>query len=433
MKAIETATLAALRTAKRTMNVGGRALVALGLQPISLDEHSILDEARRQTGLYDFGGDAFRAPLRRLLSAYETEARLTLVGRIAARSDTISLLANRLRVVEDRRRHPGIAEQRIRRPLFIVGLPRTGSTMLHHLLAQDPASRTAQAWEVMTPSPPPERQRYETDVRIAHADRELRWLDRLAPGFKAIHPLDAQLPLECLAITSYSFMSQRFHTMYRVPTYQEWLLDQDVRPAYELHRRFLQHLQWRTPAERWILKAPSHVFAFDALFEAYPDALIVQTHRDPVTVLASVASLTAVLRSAFSDHVDLAEIGLEVTRHWADGLERAVHVRRRAHIPADRFFDLNYRELVDDPLAAVRRIYAQFDLPLTATAVEPMRRYLAGHPQAKHGRHVYSLARFGLDPDDLTHRFKAYNQHIGTRVEHVLERGSVLREVGARA
>ena len=135
--------------------------------------------------------------MRLLLYAYETEARLTLLGRIAARADTISLLANRLRLVEDRRRHPGIAEQSIRRPLFIVGLPRTGSTMLHHLLAQDPASRTAQAWEVMTPSPPPERQRYETDVRIAHADRELRWLDRLAPGFKAIHPLGAQLPLEC--------------------------------------------------------------------------------------------------------------------------------------------------------------------------------------------------------------------------------------------
>jgi hypothetical protein len=433
MRTILTATSAALRTAMRAMNVGGRALTGLGFQPVTLDEHSILDEACHQTGLDDFGGDEFREPLRLLLYTYETEARLTLLGRIAARADTISLLANRLRLVEDCRRHPGIAEQSIRRPLFIVGLPRTGSTMLHHLLAQDPASRTAQAWEVMTPSPPPERQRYETDVRIAHAHRELRWLDRLAPGFKAIHPLGAQVPLECLAITSYSFLSQRFHTMYRVPTYQEWLLGQDVRPAYALHRRFLQHLQWRTPAERWVLKAPSHIFAFDALYEAYPDALIVQTHRDPVTVLASVASLTAVLRSAFSDHVDLAEIGLEVTRHWADGLERAALVRRRGQIPAERFLDLNYRDLVNDPLAAVRRIYAQFDLPLTAATGERMRRYLAGHPQHHGGRHVYSLASFGLDQDHLTHRFKAYNQHIASQPEHVLERGRRLREVGAHA
>jgi len=432
MKAIVTATSAALRTAMHAMNVGGRALAGLGLQPVTFDEHSILDEARHQTGLHDFGGDEFREPLRRLLHTYETEARLTLLGRIVARADTISLLANRLRLAEDRRRHPGIAAQSIRRPLFIVGLPRTGSTMLHHLLAQDPASRTAQAWEVMTPSPPPERQHYETDARIAHARRELRWLDRLAPGFKAIHPLDAQLPIECLAITSYSFLSQRFHTMYRVPTYQEWLLGQDMRPAYGLHRRLLQHLQWRTPAERWVLKAPSHVFAFDALFDTYPDALIVQTHRDPVTVLASVASLTAVLRRAFSDHVDLAEIGLEVTRHWADGLAQVMHVRRRGHIPADHVLDLHYRELVDDPLAAVRRIYAQFDLPLTAAAGERMRRYLAGHPQDQHGRHVYSLASFGLDPGDLTDHFRAYNEHIASQSD-VRERGRRLREVGAHA
>ena len=433
MKTIVTATSAALRTALRAMNAGGRALAGLGLQPVNFEEPSILDEARQQTGLHDFGGDEFREPLRRLLCAYEREARLTLLGRIAARADTIALLANRLRVAEDRRRHPGIAEQSIRRPLFIVGLPRTGSTMLHHLLAQDPASRTALAWEVMMPSPPPERLRYETDVRIAHAHRELRWLDRLAPAFKAIHPLHAQLPLECLAITSYSFLSQRFHTMYRVPTYQEWLLGQDARPAYELHRRFLQHLQWRTPAERWVLKAPSHVFTIDALLDTYPDARIVQTHRDPVTVLASVASLTAVLRSAFSDHVDLAEIGLEVTRHWADGLERVMHVRRGGHIPADHLLDLNYHALVDDPLAAVRRIYDQFDLPLTAVAAERMRRYLAGHPRDKHGQHEYSLASFGLDPDDLTHHFKAYNQHIESHPEHVRARGRLPREVGAHA
>src|SRR5262249_50291856 len=156
-------------------------LARLGHQPVALDEGSILEEVCRQTGLDDFGSDEFREPLRRLLHAYESEARLTLLGRIGARGDTTMLLTNRLRLVDDRKRTPGIAEQRIVRPLFIVGLPRTGSPLLHHLLAQDPTSRVAQGWEVMMPSPPPERARYETDVRIARFQRQLRWFDRIAP------------------------------------------------------------------------------------------------------------------------------------------------------------------------------------------------------------------------------------------------------------
>ena len=387
-------------------------LERLGRSPIALDERSLLEAACRESGGHDFGGDEFREPLRILLQGYETEARLTLLGRIAARKDTVSLLANRLRLVEDRQRHPGIAEERIERPLFIVGLPRTGSTLLHHLLAQDPASRVARAWEVMSPSPPPERARYETDPRIAQAERQLRWLDLLAPDFKAIHPLGAQLALECIAIMGYSFLSPRFHTTYHVPTYQEWLERQDLRPAYALHRRVLQHLQWRVPADRWVLKAPSHLWGFEALFATYPDALIVQTHRDPLTVLASVASLTAVLQGAFTDEVDLAEIGLEVTRRWATGLERAMQVRRSGAVPAERFLDVNYHDLVADPLATIRRLYAHFDMPFGEEAERRMRLHLADYPKDKHGAHAYSLGAFGLDPGDLAHRFKGYCEHF---------------------
>jgi hypothetical protein len=404
-------TLSPVRAVVRTLNVAGRTLARFGHQPVSLDERSVLDQARQRAGLDDFGGDEFREPLRRLLASYESEARLTLLGRIVARVDTVSLLANRLRLVSDRSRYAGIAEQVIRRPLVIVGLPRTGSTALHHLLAQDPGNRVAQAWEVMAPSPPPERARYETDPRIARARRELHWLDQLAPAFRAIHPLGARLPLECLAITSYAFLSQRFHTMYRVPSYQQWLLaGHHARPAYEMHRRVLQHLQWRAPAERWVLKAPSHVFGFADLLRVYPDALIVQTHRDPLTVLASVASLTAVLRGAFSDQVDLAEIGREVTRHWADGLARVVQASRDGTVPPDRCFDLPYQELVADPLGAVRRIYEHFRLPLTTEATVRMRRYLGRNPKDKHGPHHYSLEMFGLDRDDLAARFRAYRE-----------------------
>src|SRR5687768_3893168 len=180
----------------------------------------------------------------------------------------------------------------------------------------------------MFPSPPPEARSYRTDRRIAKATRQLAWFDALTPEFKAIHPLGAQLALECIAIMSPTFLSPRFHTTYHVPTHQEWLERQDLKAAYRFHRRFLQQLQWRAPAKRWVLKAPAHLFAFDALLETYPDARIVQTHRDPLTVLASVASLTAVLQRAFTDELDLGEIGREVSRRWTNGLERAMRLRR---------------------------------------------------------------------------------------------------------
>jgi hypothetical protein len=411
-----TITSAVVRPVVTIFNAAGRALERAGIQPVSLDEESVLAAARRQTGLRDLEGEGVRVALGVLLRDYEREARLTPLGRLVARRDTVALLAQRIRLQEDRRRHPAIADQPIVRPVFIVGLPRTGSTLLHHLLACDPANRVARAWEVMTPSPPPEAALRETDPRIARAERQLRWLDRLAPAFKTIHPLGARLPLECMAITAHSFMSQRFHTMYRVPNYQEWLGRQDPHPAYEFHRQFLQHLQWRTTGRRWVLKAPSHAHGAEALFDTYPDAVVVQTHRDPVTVLASVANLTAVLRAAFAGGGDVLEIGAEVTRHWQEGLDRLLSLRSHPRF-AGRFVDLHYHELVEDPLAAVRRLYGRLDLDLSEIAEARMRAHLAADPRDRPGPHTYSLGAFGLDADDLRRRFKAYRERFGIRAE----------------
>src|SRR5262245_2775299 len=409
----------AARGAIRVANTAGRGLRGLGIKAVSLDERSLLGTARGETGLEDFGGDEFREPLRLVLEGLETEARLTLLGRVVARRDLLGLLTNRLRLTEDRKRHPGIAEQRITRPFFIIGLPRTGSTILHHLISQDPASRAPLAWEVMTPSPPPEAARYDTDPRIADADRKLRWLDWLAPDFKAIHPLGAQLAIECIAILSHSFMASRFHTTYRTPSYQAWLKKQDVRSAYAYHRQFLQHLQWRTPADRWVLKAPAHLYALDALFAIYPDALIVQTHRDPRAVLGSVASLTLSLQSAFAEPLDLEEIGREVVQSWSEGLEHGMHVRHAHPDGAKRFFDVRYQQLLADPIATIRQIYTHFGLPLTAVAEERMRSHLNDNPQHKHGRHAYDLKAFGLDADSLDRQFESYREFFGIEAEEL--------------
>ena len=416
-RVIDSVGAATLRQVPKLLGLDQDRLEHLRRILVPLDEHALLGKACRQTGLTDFGDDRFREGLRLLLKSYDTEACLSLIGRIAARQDTLRLLETRLQLEQDRKRFPGIAQQEIRKPIFIAGLPRSGTTLLHNLLAQDPANRVPMTWEIMFPSPPPKRAHYETDPRIVKAENTLRWLDRLAPGFRAIHSVGARLPQECIAITSYAFESPRFHTTHNVVSYQAWLTDREQHAAYEFHRRMLQHLQWRCFARRWVLKSPAHLFSFDAIFKTYPDACIVQTHRDPLEVLPSTANLTAVLRRAFSDKIDPEGIGVEVTQRWAEGVRRAMAVRNADGAARDRFLDVEYRDLVRDPIATVRRIYACFDLGWTGDVEDNMQRFLAANPQYKHGKHDYTLAQFGLVPEDIKCLFQNYYHRFLVEVE----------------
>jgi hypothetical protein len=394
----------------RTAIGAGELALRSGLYRPDFSPTGLIRAAQRKTGLEDLGEGFSEQGLRRLLRSYRTEARLHAIGRIAAHQDTLALLANRLRLVADRHRHPSIVDQSIQRPVFIVGLPRTGTTLLHRLLAQDPGHRVPHTWEILHPSPPPQRAHAATDARIGRAARGIRQLDRLAPQFQHIHAVGARLPEECIAILAHSFASDRFVVMHRLPSYQAWLDRQDLRFAYADHRRFLQHLQWRHPGRRWLLKAPAHLLAFGDLLDVYPDALIVQTHRDPVRILASLSSLIATLRGAFSDEVDPFEIGREVAVRWAEALRRSITVRRG--FPGDRFVDVHYHDLLRDPLAVVHRLYARLDERLDADTEQSMRRYLAGHPQDRFGRHRYRLAPFGLDAETERSRFEAYRTHF---------------------
>ena len=209
---------------------------------------------------------------------FESDARLNLIGRVCAHSEMLRLLCNRIRMVEDRKRCPEIAQQTIRRPLFITGLPRTGSTLLHALLAQDPTSRAPLVWEVMHPSPHRGKASCFSDPRITKAARELKWLDILMPGFKTVHLIDARLPQECIAITGHAFSSYVFESMFFVSSYRIWHEDRDKRPAYDCHKQFLQHLQWGCPLTRWVLKAPSHLLAMESAFSGVSRC---GDHHDP--------------------------------------------------------------------------------------------------------------------------------------------------------
>lgn len=399
------------------INAAGRPLLKNGFAWMRLDEKILFDKACAATGLEDFGDDSFLEALRVLLRAYETEAGFSFVGRLGVHGDTVRLLSNRLRLVADRRRYPGIADEVIRRPLFITGLPRSGTTFLHALLAQDPAHRAPLVWEVMYPSPPPEWSSYDSNPRISTTARQLKWLDLLMPEFKTVHLIGARLPQECIAITSHDFRSYTFESMYDVPSYRAWHDRQDKRAEYEFHRHFLQHLQWRCPGQRWVLKAPSHLLALEALLQVYPDAGILLTHRDPLTVLASCASFTEVLRRMFSERVDKASLAGEVRQRWEQGAGLAVKYRQAPGDLHRQLFDVHYLELVRDPMSMVRRIYEHFDLELTAAAEVAMQRFLAANPKNKEGVHRYSLEEFGLNPEEERRRFQFYLDFFGIEPE----------------
>jgi len=212
---------------------------------------------------------------------------------------------------------------------------------------------------------------------------------------------------------SHSFMSYQFSTSWFIPSYQAWLEQQDLSPAYRYHRRFLQHLQRHSPGERWLLKAPAHLPALSALFNAYPDANVIVTHRDPLHVVASTASLHAVLRRTFSRFVDPLRVGPEVTRMLAEDIRRGFEARANGCAPPEQFADVWYAEMLNNPLEVVRRVYRHFALPLSAEVMERMQRYVATNPKDKEGPHVYSLEEFGLHPEVEAERFRSYSERLG--------------------
>jgi hypothetical protein len=368
--------------------------------------------ASARSGLSDFGDPRFRAPLRLLFESYEGDAHLTAFGRMLARRDAERLLENRLHLQDAWTRNPEILDGPVRAPIFVLGLPRTGTSILHELLAQDPANRTPMTWEVQRIWPAPERASFETDPRIAEAERHYSGVDRVLPEFRRIHRMGARLPQECVALTCHDFASLVFHTSHRVTRYQEWLDTADLRFVYESHKRQLQYLQWRCPGERWVLKSPGHLWALDALLSVYPDARFVQTHRDPLRVVASLAHLVTVLRGMASEAPDTREIGDDWTRRLADGLGRTIAVRRNGALPPERVFDVQFGEFVGNEIPTIRRIYEHFGLALSGEAEARMARYLASNPKDGQGTHRYTLADAGLDPASERRRYAAYQDHF---------------------
>jgi Sulfotransferase family len=387
-----------------------------GLLRRPMDGEKLLVLAQRRTNLAEFGEACFVEPLRRLLTACQQEASLSLVGRIATKWDAVRFLNNLLQMRDAEARDPGVLRERIERPIFITGLPRSGTTFLHRLLMADPDNRSPRVWQTIYPYPSTRLSRGGRDRRQAEVARQLGRFERLAPEFRSLHPLEADSPQECSEITAHVFRSLRFDTTYRIPSYRAWLDGEGHLPAYRFHQRFLQHLQHQAPGGRWVLKCPDHLFALDALREVYPGARLVFVHRDPARVLASVARLTEVLRRPFTRRIDRAEIGHQESARWQDGAQRMVAAGDDVGLP-EKICHVHHTALVTDPVGTVAAVYRHFGLTLSETSAATIARYVDEEPTGGYGAHSYRFEDYGLDEQGERQKFCRYMQRFGVEPE----------------
>jgi Sulfotransferase family len=392
----------------RLFNGFGALLEKTRLPSTRMFATDLIETAKRRSGLDDFGEGEFLDALSRLLDSCQDEAQLNLIGKIALKTDVLETLCARLQMERDRQLYPDIARHEIREPLFIVGLPRSGTSVLHRLLAADPEHRSPLMWEVRSPSPPT---RDDEKRRIQRARQSCNFFNWLAPTFRYVHTVGPEVPQECVSLMTPTFLSDQFDAMYYVPSYRAWFFRQDLRPAYEYHRRFLQHLQFRRAARRWILKAPTHMFAVPALLSVYPDALFVQTHRTPVDSMASVSSLVTILRSAFSDAVDSSTVSREAIHYWSETMKKFLPERDR--LANNRICDIQYDEIRREPIRAVRRIYEYFGWSLSHEAERRMRVLVASQAKRQSANHRYDLSQFGSSAGEVLSVFATYCQQFG--------------------
>jgi hypothetical protein len=384
-------------TAIKLINRMGRGLRTLGIEkPSLLPTDTIIRKAKKQTGLSDFGDESFIPALEKLAVSLEREARLSQLGRIAVYGMLLDNLKLRLSLTAYRKQRPEIAMQKIAQPLFVLGLPRTGTTILYELLAQDPAHRAPATWEVAQPNPPAQRQTFHTDPRISDVEKSVKKMEFLAPGFQAIHAMGAELPQECVTLLAPHFISDQFGVSFFIPEYRHWTLEQDMTAAYQWHQKFLQHMQVDYMEQRWVLKTPPHLAYLDTLIKQYPDAAIVQTHRAPMDVLGSISSLSCTLHSAFSDDIDPIATAQAEVDYFSAMLTLGMEKRATMADEDSRIFDVQFNDIISDPIQVIENLYGHFGFDFSDTVRVAMQGYLDSRPRDKHGEHHYTLEKFGL-------------------------------------
>jgi hypothetical protein len=380
------------------------------------DEKAILDEAVRRADLAaksDFGDPSFREPMRRLLRALENEARLNATGRAAQYERIVGLLVNRLRVEDHIRQHPEILDEVIDRPFAIVGLGRTGTTMLHRTIASDPRMFSLKWYESRNPAPFPNldgEQDATSDPRIADAEAEVEMMLEASPDLIAAHPMDAHAPDEEIMLLEHAFVSGNPEAFCSVPEFARWLEDQDAHAGYLYLKRLLQFLQWQKKGrgergERWVLKSPHHLGFLENLFEVFPDVRVILAHRDPVQTVPSMASLVHAIRIIGSDDADPLEVG----KQWGGRLRRMMDRCIEVHSKTpERFLDLRYEDLIANPMGQIRRVYDFVDQDLGEETEREMLAWAVENARDKRPLHRYTLEKFGFTEGALRAEFANY-------------------------
>jgi hypothetical protein len=371
--------------------------------------------ASRRTGLTDFGSDVDNADdytdgLAVLLDSYAAEAGLGPAGAKATRAFLRGILIARLLAAAGWTQHPQYTQVKIERPVFITGLPRSGTTALHRLLTADPASQGLEVWLAQLPQPRPPRDTWAGNPVFAQIQAGFSRHHEEHPEFMGVHYMAADQVEECWQLLQQSMRSVSFETLAYVPSYSAWLQGQDWTGAYRRHRANLQLIGLPDAGRRWVLKNPSHLFALDALLAVYPDALVIQTHRSPRTAIASACSLAAHASAGWSSTFTGAVIGRTQLDLWARGL--SLFTAERARHDQGRFYDVDYDDLVADPFATVEAIYGHFGLPLDGAAADAMRRLATAARAGGDSAHRYTLAEFGLTGEEVDERFAAHAQGL---------------------
>jgi len=372
----------------------------------------IITEAETHAGCTDWGHPGFQDGLYAFISAFN-RARLPLETVKGAKVILMTGAIRRLRMYDLLRKHPEIEDTPIPRPIFISGMPRTGSTLLQRLLSADPEHRPLLYWEALSCTPPPEPEGHAGDPRIAGVQAMLDGFSHVAPDFQSVHHSAAAEPDECNPIFQLAFASPTLCARYPLPDYARWFAGYDMREAYRLHKQYLQILAWKFPARTWVCKAPAHLEHLPALFDIYPDARVVLTHRDPAAMVASSASMVRYMRHifAFGAGGDARTVGMEMNARLAAIWKRAG--LDREHLPADRFVDVAYHRLIQDPMACVEDLYRTLHIPLSDAARTAMTAWLADNGRGKHGNHRYHLSWFGLTRDQVDATFADYLARYG--------------------
>ncbi len=372
----------------------------------SFDPDALVQEAREQTGFSEFGEPPYREGLEALATTYDRHV-LDPAGRERCRERLVTLLATRLRCENAFRTLTAVAEQAIDAPVFVTGLPRSGTSALLNLLVTAPENRGVLQWEVHFPDPWPGSSPGEEDPRYRPlADALERTRDS---EFAKMHFVDADTPEECVLLHAFALSGVQLGFEIMLEPYRSWLLGQDLVPLYAYQKRLLQLLNWRNPGGQWMLKAPAHMWGIDAILEVFPDARFVWCHRNPRAVVPSINSMNRLVMGMYAgdcSHIDGAQMGRSVMEWYALSLERGLAARAR--LPQSLFLDCSQQEFVDRPMALVERICRTFDLPLGDASRATLQAHVDANPKGKHGRHEYDLASFGLTREMIDERFAFY-------------------------